>query len=142
MTFWIFFDNIVVWAPSILHFKGLGLRNLQYEMRICKKSHNKVTKAVYVWFEFLWIRRYVVHIKTFYVAFTVKIWSKYSGALGLNLEIFLYLDVFDGCGFWLLIPIWPNVLGLLIPICALQRTVRTGQKDTVFWTNYNFFEKK
>jgi hypothetical protein len=24
-----------------------------------KKSHNKVTKTVYVWFEFLWIRRYV-----------------------------------------------------------------------------------
>ena len=31
------------------------MRNLQYEMRICQKSH-KVTKTVYVWFEFLWIR--------------------------------------------------------------------------------------
>ena len=58
MTLWIFLDNIIVWAPSILHFKGLGMRNLQYEMRICHKSHNKVTKTVYVWFEFLWIRRY------------------------------------------------------------------------------------
>ena len=28
-------------APSILHYKGLGLRNLQYEMRVCQKSHNK-----------------------------------------------------------------------------------------------------
>jgi hypothetical protein len=36
-------------------FKGLGMRNLQYEMRICQKSHIKVT--VYVWFKFLWIRR-------------------------------------------------------------------------------------
>ena len=41
-------DNVIVWTPSILHFKGLGMRNLQYEM----KSHNKVTKTVYVWFEF------------------------------------------------------------------------------------------
>ena len=27
-------------------------------MRICQKSYNKVTKTVYVWFEFLWIRCY------------------------------------------------------------------------------------
>ena len=46
-------DNIIVWAPSIFHYKGLGMRNLQYEMRICQKSQNKVTKTVYVWFEFL-----------------------------------------------------------------------------------------
>ena len=59
MTLWIFLDNIIVWAPSILHFKGLGMRNLQYEMRICQKSHNNVSKTVYVWFEFLWIRCYL-----------------------------------------------------------------------------------
>ena len=53
-------DNIVSWAPSILHFKGLGMRNLQYEMSICQKSHSKLTKTVYVWSEFLWIRRYVL----------------------------------------------------------------------------------
>ena len=53
--------NIIIWAPSLLHFKGLSMRNLQYEMRIGQKSHNKVTKAVYVWFEFLWIRRYNLH---------------------------------------------------------------------------------
>ena len=47
MTLWIFLDDTIVWAPSILHFKGLGMRNLQYEMRICKKSHNKVTKSFF-----------------------------------------------------------------------------------------------
>ena len=26
-------------------FKGLGMGNLQYEMRICQKSHNKVRKT-------------------------------------------------------------------------------------------------
>ena len=46
MTLRIFLDNIVLWAPSILHFKGLGIRNLQNEMKICQKSHNKVTKTV------------------------------------------------------------------------------------------------
>ena len=45
----------------ILHFKGIGMRNLQYEMRIGQKSHNKVTKTVYVWFEFLWIKRYYIY---------------------------------------------------------------------------------
>ena len=39
-----FLDNIIVWAPSILYFKGLGMRILKYEIRICQKSHNKVTK--------------------------------------------------------------------------------------------------
>ena len=28
------------------------MRNLQYEMKICQKSQKKVTKTVYVWFEF------------------------------------------------------------------------------------------
>ena len=43
-----------MWAPSILHFKGLGMRNLQYVWNEdLQKSHNKVTKIVYVWFEFL-----------------------------------------------------------------------------------------
>ena len=55
MTLWIFLDNIIVWKSCILHFKGLGMKNLYYEMRICQKSHNKVTKTVDVWFEFLWI---------------------------------------------------------------------------------------
>ena len=37
---------IIVQAPTIPHFKGLGMRNLQYEIRICQKSHNKVTKSL------------------------------------------------------------------------------------------------
>jgi hypothetical protein len=35
-------------------------------MRICRKSHNKFTKTVYVWVEFLWIRRYLVN-KSFFL---------------------------------------------------------------------------
>ena len=52
------FGNIIVWAPSILFSKSIGMRNLQYEMRVSQKSHNKDSKTVYVWFEFLCIRRY------------------------------------------------------------------------------------
>ena len=47
---------------SVLHFKGLGMRTLQYEMRISLKSHNKVTKTVYIWFECLWIIRYCIDL--------------------------------------------------------------------------------
>ena len=36
----------MIQAPSIPHFKGLGMRNLQYEMRICQKNHNKVTMTM------------------------------------------------------------------------------------------------
>ena len=34
---------------SIHDFKGLGMKNLQYEMRIFQKRHNKVTKTDYVY---------------------------------------------------------------------------------------------
>ena len=39
---------IVVKAHSIPHFKGLGMRNLEYEIRICQKIYNKgtITKDV------------------------------------------------------------------------------------------------
>ena len=41
--------RIVVQAPTIPHFKGLGMRNLQYEIRICQKQHTKVAMSnVYV----------------------------------------------------------------------------------------------
>ena len=40
-------------VPSIPNFKGLGMRNLHYEIRICQNSHKKVTMTIYVWFEFL-----------------------------------------------------------------------------------------
>ena len=35
-------NRIIVPAPSIPHFKGLDRINLQYEIRICQKRHNKV----------------------------------------------------------------------------------------------------
>ena len=42
---WVSLDRIIVWAPSIPHFKDLGMRNLQYEMRICQKSHDKAERT-------------------------------------------------------------------------------------------------
>ena len=36
-------DRIIVLAPSIAPFKGLGMRNLQYWIRICQKTHYTVT---------------------------------------------------------------------------------------------------
>ena len=53
--FWII---LFLWSPSTLRFKGLGMRNLQYRIRICQKSHNTVTITFYVCFDFLWNRRY------------------------------------------------------------------------------------
>ena len=35
-------ERIIVQAPTIPHFKGLVMRNLQYEIRICQKQHTKV----------------------------------------------------------------------------------------------------
>ena len=40
---WISLDQIIVQAPIIPHFKGLVMRNLEYEIRICQKIHTKVT---------------------------------------------------------------------------------------------------
>ena len=37
--------SLIVLAHSIPRFKVLGLRNLQYEIRICQKSHNTVTNS-------------------------------------------------------------------------------------------------
>ena len=53
-----------MWAPCILYFKGLGMQN--FIMRVCQKSHDKVTNQVYVWFELLWIRRYMIYILELY----------------------------------------------------------------------------
>ena len=39
-------DVQIVIAPTIPHFKGLGMKNLQNEIRICKKDHNKVTMTM------------------------------------------------------------------------------------------------
>ena len=41
-------DMIIVLAPNLPCFKGLGMRNLQYWIRICQKSHNKVTNRNYI----------------------------------------------------------------------------------------------
>ena len=38
---------IIVQAPTIPHFKGLSMRNLQYEIRICQKQHTKVAMSTY-----------------------------------------------------------------------------------------------
>jgi len=46
-------DMIIVLAPSIPHFIGLGMKNLQYETGICQKNHNTFSITVYVGFEFL-----------------------------------------------------------------------------------------
>ena len=37
------FDRIIVWASSIPDFKGLGMRNLQYETSIYQNINNKAT---------------------------------------------------------------------------------------------------
>ena len=42
----------MVQTPNIPYFKGLDMRNLQYEIRICQKSHNKVTMTVYIMVQF------------------------------------------------------------------------------------------
>ena len=42
-------DRIIVDAPSIPHFKDLDMTNLQYEIRICKKSHNEVRITLSTW---------------------------------------------------------------------------------------------
>ena len=49
---WISFDQIIVQAPSIPHFKGLGMRNLEYEIRVRQKTHTKVTMAMSMLWQF------------------------------------------------------------------------------------------
>ena len=48
----LYYDWIIVPAPSIPHFKGLGMRNLQYETRISQKSYNKGTITSHVFCQF------------------------------------------------------------------------------------------
>ena len=51
---WIFSDRIIVPAPNIPHFKGLGMIDLQYEIRmyqkINNKSHNENINVKLLWF--------------------------------------------------------------------------------------------
>ena len=44
--FWISCDKIIVQAPSIPHFKGLGMRSLQYKIIIYQKIDNKITMTM------------------------------------------------------------------------------------------------
>ena len=46
---WITFNTTIVQAPSIPHFKGLNMRNLQYEIKISQKTHTKVTMIMSIW---------------------------------------------------------------------------------------------
>ena len=34
--------------PNVSHFKGFGMINLHYEIRICQKIYDRVTMTVYV----------------------------------------------------------------------------------------------
>ena len=36
MTLQTFLDDIIIWAPGILHFEGLGMRNLQMKWGFAK----------------------------------------------------------------------------------------------------------
>ena len=40
------FEYKIVNPLSRAHFKGLDTRNLQYEIRICQKTHIKVTMSI------------------------------------------------------------------------------------------------
>ena len=53
--FWIIslYGNLVYFILKVLAWKICIMK-----WGFAKKSHNKVTKTFYVWFEFLWIRRY------------------------------------------------------------------------------------
>ncbi len=53
---WISLDRDIALAPTIPHFKGLEMRNLQCELRICQKQHTKVTMIMSMECQFFWIR--------------------------------------------------------------------------------------
>jgi hypothetical protein len=56
----------MIQAPSIPHFKDFGMRNLQYEMRICQKIHNKVTMQCEVFANF---DNFLKSMKSYLLAF-------------------------------------------------------------------------
>ena len=66
---WISWDIIMIQAPSIPHFKDFGMRNLQYEMRICQKIHNKVTMQCEVFANFV---NFLKSMKSYLLAFLWK----------------------------------------------------------------------
>ena len=50
------FGDIYCTDTYYTSFKGLDMRNLQYEIRIFQKVYNKVTITVWSYFEIHWIR--------------------------------------------------------------------------------------
>ena len=67
MYLWISSDKIIVPAPSIPHFKGLAWEICIMKLKFSKKAivQSQLQFTYNVWFEFLWIRRYIVYpVKT------------------------------------------------------------------------------
>ena len=62
----------MVQIPSISHFKGLDMRNLQYEIRTCQKGHNKVKKTVLSLLRFF-MRQTLIRIATAVVIMQEKL---------------------------------------------------------------------
>jgi hypothetical protein len=48
----IFLGRIIVRAPTIPHFQGLGMKNLQFEISIYQKINNKATMPMSNYLDF------------------------------------------------------------------------------------------
>ena len=53
-----------MWLNNIAHFKGLAMRNLQYEKKIDKKCIIQAQMTKYIYYLFKWGRRYVQSLQT------------------------------------------------------------------------------
>ena len=65
---WISLEKHLVPASCIPHFKGLGMRNLQYEIGNCQKHHIKVTMTMSSYF-FANFVNFQKSMKSYYLAF-------------------------------------------------------------------------
>ena len=78
LPLWLYYD--IFWQILISYFKFLMPRPLKWSILgahtiILSKNIHKVTKTDYVWFKFLWIRRYTVdyrHVQTFYLTNSIN----------------------------------------------------------------------
>ena len=76
------------------HLVYLILKVLEYEIRICPKSHNKVTMTVYVSFEFLWNRLYLLIITSnFRILIRNKFWRIWYRAVVKSYQELLFMAV-------------------------------------------------
>ena len=76
------------------HLVYLILKVLKYEIRIYPKSHNKVTMTVYVWFEFLWNRLYLLIINSnFRILIRNKFWRIWYRAVVKSYQELLFMAV-------------------------------------------------